>query len=55
MTPAVPGCVTLRKEAGVGWITLDQPRRHNAMSLAMWEGLHGPAREGGRREAAPKP
>lgn len=34
------GRVTTRKDAAVGWITFDQPQRHNAMSLAMWQGLH---------------
>lgn len=33
------GRVTTRKDGAVGWITFDQPRRHNAMSLAMWQGL----------------
>lgn len=33
------GRVTSRKDAAVGWITFDQPQRHNAMSLAMWQGL----------------
>ena len=26
-------------DAGVGWITLNQPERRNAVSLEMWEGL----------------
>jgi enoyl-CoA hydratase/carnithine racemase len=27
------------KEGGVGWITFNNPARHNAVSLAMWEAL----------------
>jgi enoyl-CoA hydratase/carnithine racemase len=29
-----------RKEGAIGWITFNNPARHNAVSLAMWEGLH---------------
>lgn len=31
--------VLLRREGAIGWIVFDNPRRHNAMSLAMWEAL----------------
>ncbi len=31
--------IIVRKEAGVGWIIFNNPARHNAMSLEMWEGL----------------
>jgi enoyl-CoA hydratase len=29
-----------RQEGGVGWITFNNPARHNAVSMAMWEALH---------------
>ncbi|NBC23826.1 MAG: enoyl-CoA hydratase [Gammaproteobacteria bacterium] len=28
-------------ERGIGWIVFNQPERHNALSLAMWQGLAG--------------
>ena len=28
------------KDGAVGWITFNNPARHNAVSLAMWEALH---------------
>ena len=28
------------KDGAVGWITFNNPSRHNAVSLAMWEALH---------------
>jgi enoyl-CoA hydratase/carnithine racemase len=31
--------ILARIEDGVGWITINQPERRNAMSLAMWQGL----------------
>lgn len=31
--------ILARVEDGVGWITINQPERRNAMSLAMWQGL----------------
>jgi enoyl-CoA hydratase/carnithine racemase len=33
------GTVTARRDGAVGWITFDNRARHNAMSLAMFEGL----------------
>ncbi len=30
-----------RKEGGVGYLTFNNPERHNAMSLEMWEALNG--------------
>ncbi|NBR29974.1 MAG: enoyl-CoA hydratase, partial [Betaproteobacteria bacterium] len=27
------------KENGVGWITFNNPARHNAMSFEMWQGM----------------
>jgi enoyl-CoA hydratase/carnithine racemase len=29
-----------RKEGAIGWITFNNPARHNAVSLAMWQALH---------------
>ena len=29
-----------QKDGAIGWITFNNPARHNAVSLAMWEGLH---------------
>lgn len=29
-----------RQEGAVGWITFNQPAKHNAVSLDMWQGLH---------------
>ncbi|MCP5151487.1 MAG: enoyl-CoA hydratase/isomerase family protein [Ectothiorhodospiraceae bacterium] len=29
----------VEREGAVGWITFNNPARHNAMSMAMWEGL----------------
>ncbi len=29
-----------RKDGAIGWITFNNPARHNAVSLAMWQGLH---------------
>lgn len=34
-----PGRVACTAAEGVGWIVLDNPRRHNAMSLDMWRSL----------------
>lgn len=31
--------ILARVEEGIGWITINQPERRNAMSLAMWQGL----------------
>ncbi|MFN3656041.1 MAG: enoyl-CoA hydratase [Pseudolabrys sp.] len=31
----------VRKEGGVGYVTFNNPERHNAMSLEMWEALSG--------------
>ncbi len=28
------------KEGAIGWITFNNPARHNAVSFAMWQGLH---------------
>lgn len=33
------GRVTTRIENGIGWIVFDNPGRHNAVSLEMWQGL----------------
>lgn len=33
------GRVTARKDGAIGWITFDNPARHNAVSLPMWQGL----------------
>jgi enoyl-CoA hydratase len=30
-----------RADGAIGWVVLDNPGRHNAMSVAMWEGLPG--------------
>ena len=29
-----------QQEGAIGWITFNNPARHNAVSLAMWEALH---------------
>jgi enoyl-CoA hydratase/carnithine racemase len=29
-----------QKEGAIGWITFNNPARHNAVSMAMWEALH---------------
>ncbi|HWI80968.1 enoyl-CoA hydratase [Ramlibacter sp.] len=29
-----------RKDGAIGWITFNNPARHNAVSLSMWEALH---------------
>ena len=28
-----------QKDGGIGWITFNNPARHNAVSLPMWQGL----------------
>ncbi|HSV78022.1 MAG TPA: enoyl-CoA hydratase [Ramlibacter sp.] len=33
------GRIRVSSEQGVGWVVLDNPRKHNAMSLAMWGAL----------------
>jgi enoyl-CoA hydratase/carnithine racemase len=33
--------VHVRVEGAIGWIVLDNPGRHNAMSVSMWEALPG--------------
>ncbi|MCX7275096.1 MAG: enoyl-CoA hydratase [Burkholderiales bacterium] len=38
MTQA-PGRVTTRIDGPIGWIVFENPGRHNAMSVAMWEAL----------------
>ena len=43
--------ILARIEDGVGWITINQPERRNAMSLAMWQGL-GEAAETMQADAA---
>jgi len=44
--PVDTGTALILAEAadGIGWITFNQPARHNAMSLAMWAGLGVAAR-----------
>jgi len=37
-------------DAGIGWITLNNPERHNAISLEMWQGL-GDALEAFQQDA----
>lgn len=32
--------IVARKDGGAGWILFNQPQRHNAVSLEMWDGLH---------------
>lgn len=34
-----PGRVTTRIDGPIGWIVFENPGRHNAMSVAMWEAL----------------
>ena len=34
-----PSCIQTHADGPVGWIVFDNPRRHNAMSVAMWEAL----------------
>ncbi|MBC5767919.1 enoyl-CoA hydratase [Ramlibacter albus] len=29
-----------QKDGAIGWITFNNPARHNAVSLSMWQGLH---------------
>ena len=36
-----PARVHTRIDGPIGWIIFDNPGRHNAMSVAMWEGLAG--------------
>jgi enoyl-CoA hydratase/carnithine racemase len=38
MSPHTP-CVGTRVDGPIGWIVFDNPGRHNAMSLAMWQAL----------------
>lgn len=37
--PAAPARIHARAENGIGWIVLDNPRKHNAMALDMWNGI----------------
>jgi len=38
MTDAAPR-ITTHLDGAIGWIVLDSPQRHNAMSVGMWEAL----------------
>lgn len=38
-SPPAPGRVRHSVQGAVGWIVIDNPRKHNAMSLAMWHEL----------------
>ena len=38
MTDATPR-ITFHADGAIGWIVFDSPRRHNAMSVGMWEAL----------------
>jgi enoyl-CoA hydratase len=40
MTPAGTERLLAHKDGAVGWVTFNQPARHNAVSLDMWQGLH---------------
>ncbi len=40
MTSA-PGRIVTQVEGPIGWIVLENPARHNAMSVAMWQALPG--------------
>jgi enoyl-CoA hydratase len=33
------GQMSSRKEEGVGWMVFDNPERHNAINLSMWQGI----------------
>lgn len=33
------GRILSRKEAGIGWLTINQPEKRNAISLAMWDAI----------------
>jgi enoyl-CoA hydratase len=33
------GRIRLERDAAIGWVVIDQPARHNALTAAMWESL----------------
>ncbi len=35
----MPGCIRHFREGPLGWLVIDQPERHNAVSAAMWAAL----------------
>lgn len=41
MTETRTSRIQHRAEGAIGWVVFDNPGRHNAMSVAMWEGLPG--------------
>jgi enoyl-CoA hydratase len=40
MTRLLTDKMIAHKDGAIGWITFNNPARHNAVSMAMWEGLH---------------
>lgn len=38
---AKPGRVRLERDGAIGWLVIDNPSRHNALSSAMWASLPG--------------
>jgi enoyl-CoA hydratase/carnithine racemase len=40
MKPLRTGRMIAAREGAIGWITFNQPAKHNAVSLDMWEALH---------------
>ena len=40
MTGVLTDKMIALKEGAIGWITFNNPARHNAVSIAMWEALH---------------
>jgi enoyl-CoA hydratase/carnithine racemase len=39
MTPLSTSKILIERDAGIGWLTLNNPERHNAIGLEMWQGL----------------
>ena len=39
MTPSTTEKMIAQKDGAIGWITFNNPARHNAVSMAMWEAL----------------
>ena len=39
MTETITEKIQYRVEDGIGWLVFNNPSRHNAMSLAMWEAV----------------
>lgn len=51
MTVSKTGRMSADTDGAIGWVTFDNPARHNAVSMAMWQGLFDIVSDFGRNDA----